>query len=176
MAYNLVQKSLFFVESGSRDIFNCFLHHGTPTTNPDAYVQVMLAQAGNLIDQIYKLGARRIALFSLGPAGCIPARALLPGAPVIKCFGERFRAIPARCRNSSAVSQNNKQKIKYIINPRYNKCMLWRWNSWRIATTNVAGKAPRFVQISVRFFSWDYSHPSEHTCKLISKALWGGKK
>ncbi|KAB5538118.1 hypothetical protein DKX38_015651 [Salix brachista] len=99
----------------SGDIFNCFLHHGTPTTDPGAYVQGMLAQAGNLIGRIYKLGARRIALFSLGPAGCIPARALLPGAPADKCFGE---------------------------------CV----------------------------FSGDYSHPSEHTCKLISEALWGGKK
>ncbi|KAH8496084.1 hypothetical protein H0E87_019029 [Populus deltoides] len=86
---NLVQKCWFFAESGCSDIFNCFLHYGTPTLDPDAYVQAMLAQAGNLIDQIYKLGARRIALFSLGrPVGCNPARALLPGAPVDKCSGK----------------------------------------------------------------------------------------
>jgi len=86
---NLVQKSWFFAESGCSDIFNCFLHYGTPTLDPDAYVQAMLAQAGNLIDQIYRLGARRIALFSLGrPVGCNPARALLPGAPVDKCSGK----------------------------------------------------------------------------------------
>jgi hypothetical protein len=86
---NLVQKSWFFAESGCSDIFNCFLHYGTPTLDPDAYVQAMLAQAGNLIDQIYRLGARRIALFSRGrPVGCNPARALLPGAPVDKCSGK----------------------------------------------------------------------------------------
>ena len=145
---NLVQKSLILVESGSNDIFNYFLPYGTPTLDPGAYVQAMLAEVGNLIDQIYKLGARRIALFSLGPVGCVPARALLPGAPVDKCFGkmnlmvknynkgleslvddmpikypgaagvfgavydivQRFRAIPAQYRNSSAGSQNHKQK------------------------------------------------------------------
>ena len=48
----------------------------------------MINEVANLIDQIYKLGARRIAVFSLGPIGCVPARALLPGAPTNRCYGK----------------------------------------------------------------------------------------
>lgn len=84
----LVQKSFFFFESGSNDIFNYFLPFAPPTLDPDAYVQAMLTQVTKFIDQIYMLGTRRIALFSLGPVGCVPARALLPGAPINRCFGK----------------------------------------------------------------------------------------
>lgn len=83
-----MNQSLFFLESGSNDIFNYFLPFGAPKTDPDSYVQEMLREVSNFIDQIYRLGARRIALFSLGPIGCVPARALLPGAPVDRCFGK----------------------------------------------------------------------------------------
>lgn len=89
----LVQQSLFFLESGSNDIFNYFLAFDQPALSPDDYVQAMLTEVGHYVDQIYKLGARRIALFSLGPAGCVPARTLLPGAPVDKCYGKMNRMV-----------------------------------------------------------------------------------
>lgn len=89
----LVQRSIFFFESGSNDIFNYFVPFDPPTLDPDAYVQAMLTEVKNLIDQLYKLGARRIALFSLGPVGCVPARSLLPNAPVTKCFGKMNKMV-----------------------------------------------------------------------------------
>lgn len=83
---NLVQKSIFLFESGSNDIFAYFLPFDTPNElDPDAYVQALLAQVMKFIDQIYRLGARKIVLVSLGPVGCVPARALLPGAPTDEC-------------------------------------------------------------------------------------------
>ena len=84
----LVQQSLFLFESGSNDVFNYFLPFVTPTLDPDSYVQAMLTEAANYLDTVYKLGARRIAVFGLGPVGCVPARSLLPGAPTDRCFGK----------------------------------------------------------------------------------------
>lgn len=89
----LVQKSLFFLESGSNDVFNYFIPFNTPTLSPDAYVEAMLIEVKHFVDQIYKLGARRVAIFSLGPVGCVPARALLPGAPVDRCFGKMNKMV-----------------------------------------------------------------------------------
>lgn len=89
----LVKQSLFFLESGSNDAFNYFNPFDAPSLTPDAYVQEMLKQVGDFVDQIYKLGARKIALFSLGPVGCVPARALLPGAPVNKCYGKMNKMV-----------------------------------------------------------------------------------
>ncbi|XVF44878.1 hypothetical protein PTKIN_Ptkin02bG0158700 [Pterospermum kingtungense] len=84
----VVEKSVIFLESGSNDIFNYFLPFDPPTLDPDAYVEAMTNKVANLIDQIYKLGSQRIAVFSLGPVGCIPARALLPAAPLNRCYGK----------------------------------------------------------------------------------------
>lgn len=85
---SIIQESLFLLESGSNDIFNYFLPFQTTRLSPDDYVDAMLTQVNKTIDQIYKLGARCIAIFSLGPVGCVPARALLPNAPTNKCFGK----------------------------------------------------------------------------------------
>lgn len=52
----------------------------------------MLAEVGHFIDMIYGLGARRIAVFGLGPVGCVPARVLL-GAPVTRCYGKMNKAV-----------------------------------------------------------------------------------
>ncbi|KAJ9140836.1 hypothetical protein P3X46_031433 [Hevea brasiliensis] len=87
MDKNLLDKSLFFFESGSNDVFNYFLSFGTPTLDTDAYVQAMLREVENLIGHIYRLGGLRLAVFSLGPVGCVPARVFLLNAPVEKCFG-----------------------------------------------------------------------------------------
>lgn len=83
---NLVHRSIFLFESGSNDIFNYFLY--TQANDPEAIVQLMLAEVQKFLDKIYKLGARRIALFSLGPVGCVPARVNLRGAPISRCYGK----------------------------------------------------------------------------------------
>ncbi|KAH1074110.1 hypothetical protein J1N35_026438 [Gossypium stocksii] len=85
---SVVERSLFFLESGSNDIFNYFLPLDTPKLDPDAYVEAMIKEVTNLTDQIYKVGARRLVVFSLGPVGCVPARALLPAAPINRCYGK----------------------------------------------------------------------------------------
>ncbi|KAB1205642.1 GDSL esterase/lipase 6 [Morella rubra] len=46
----------------------------------------MLYEVQSFLDDLSLLGARRIALFSLGPVGCVPARAMLRGAPQHTCF------------------------------------------------------------------------------------------
>lgn len=60
---NLIQNSIFFFESSSNDIFDYFLPFSPPILDPDAYVQAMLTQVTKFLDQIYKLGARRISVF-----------------------------------------------------------------------------------------------------------------
>lgn len=79
----VVKDSLFLIESGSNDIFGYF---EPSTSTPDAYIQSMLGQVHNFADTIVSLGARRVAVFGLGPVGCVPARSNLPGAPLGKCY------------------------------------------------------------------------------------------
>lgn len=108
---NLIKnKSIFLLESGSNDIFDYFLPFDTPALNPDAYVQAMLAEIGKFVDQIYTLGARRIVVFSLGPVGCVPARALL-GGPANKCYGKMNKMVKEY--NKGLESLVNDIPIKY---------------------------------------------------------------
>lgn len=87
----LLQQSLFLFESGSNDLFNYFLF--SPSNDSDTYVQAMLTEVRNFLDQIYKFGARRIALFGLGPVGCVPARVMLPNPPIDHCHDELNRMV-----------------------------------------------------------------------------------
>lgn len=84
---------MLFVESVSNDIMNFFSPFYTPTLTPDDYVQSILVQLESFLGSIYKLGASQIALFALGPVGCVLARALLPGAPVTKCYGKMNKMV-----------------------------------------------------------------------------------
>ncbi|XP_016509252.1 GDSL esterase/lipase 6-like [Nicotiana tabacum] len=189
----LIQNSLFFFESGSNDIFSYFYPFGGPTLTPDAYVQSMLSEVTNFIDQISKLGARRIGLFSLGPVGCVPARTLLPGAPVTKCYGKMNKMV--KNYNMGLENLGKSIPIKYpgsfaVYGAVYKTVQTFRTNPKRYGFSDVTnaccgdGTLGGLLQCGKEgyklcvkpneYLFWDYFHPSEHTYKLISKALWSG--
>ncbi|KAJ6350994.1 hypothetical protein OIU78_007002 [Salix suchowensis] len=157
--------------------------------------QAMLAEVGNLIDQIYKLGARRIALFSLGPVGCVPARALLPGAPVDKCFGKMNLMV--KNYNKGLESLVDDMPIQYpgaagVFGAVYDIVQRFRAIPAQYRFSDVTnaccgdGTHGGLLQCGREgykicpnpnaFFFWDYFHPTEHAYKLISRALWGGER
>lgn len=82
---NQTSKSIFFLASGSNDVFAYFL--SSPNITPRVYAYVMLQEVTRFLDKIYKLGARRYIILPIGPLGCIPGRLFLPGATTTKCFG-----------------------------------------------------------------------------------------
>ncbi|KAJ4821888.1 GDSL esterase/lipase 6 [Turnera subulata] len=190
----VIPKSLFFIESGSNDIFNYYLPYGTPSLNPDAYVQAMLAQVANVTEQLYKLGARRIALFSLGPVGCVPARALLPDAPTNQCF-EKMNLMVQKY-NKGLESLVTSIPVKYpgavgVYGAVYDIVRRFQSVPARYGFSDVNNaccgdgtlggliqcgrEGYKICQNPEKYLFWDYFHPTEHTYKLISKALWAGK-
>lgn len=78
--------SMYFLESGSNDIFKYFLSSMTPNLTPEAYVITMLKEVALFVHKISNLGARRIVIFSVGQMGCVPARVFIQGAPINHCF------------------------------------------------------------------------------------------
>ncbi|XVE50081.1 hypothetical protein DITRI_Ditri01bG0132600 [Diplodiscus trichospermus] len=192
---SVVEKSLFFLESGSNDIYNYFLPFDPPLLEPDVYVQAMIKEVANYIDQIYRLGARRIALFSLGPVGCVPARALLPGAPTNRCYGKMNAMV--KKYNKGLESLVNDIPIRHpgaigVYGAVYDVVQRFRAIPTRYGFCDVSsaccGDGPLRGQVQCGregykicpnpngFLFWDYFHPTEHTYKLISKALWSGNK
>ncbi|XP_050224973.1 GDSL esterase/lipase 6 [Mercurialis annua] len=190
----LIEKSIFFFESGSNDMFNYFLPFLNPTVlDPNAYVQSMLTEVANFIDQIYKLGARRVALFALGPVGCVPARALLPGAPVDRCFGKMNVMVKKYNKGLESIAKS--MGVKYpgaigVYGGVYDVVQRFRASPIHYGFEDVVnaccGDGPlggllqcgregyKICKDPNKYLFWDYFHPSEHTYNLISKALWGG--
>ncbi|XVE92219.1 hypothetical protein REPUB_Repub01dG0078200 [Reevesia pubescens] len=192
---SVVEKSLFFLESGSNDIYNYFLPFDPPTLDPDAYVKAMIKELANLIAQIYQLGARRIAVFSLGPVGCVPARALLPAAPTNRCYGKMNAMV--KKYNKGLESLVFDIPIQHpsaigVYGAVYDAVQSFRAIPTRYGFADVSsaccGDGPLRGQLQCgregykicpnpdEFLFWDYFHPTEHAYKLISKALWGGNK
>ncbi|KAK1390036.1 GDSL-motif lipase/hydrolase 6 [Heracleum sosnowskyi] len=191
----LLEKSLFFFESGSNDVFNYFLPFDPPTLTPDAYVQTMLTEVEHFVDQIYKLGARRIALFSLGPVGCVPARTLIPGAPVNRCFGKMNRMAKNYNKGVENIAKNIPKKYPGsvgVFGSVYSIFQLYHTTPSSHGMSNVTdaccgdGTLRGMLQCGQEgykicdnpneYLFWDYFHPSEHTYKLMSKSLWAGNK
>ncbi|PSR91102.1 GDSL esterase/lipase [Actinidia chinensis var. chinensis] len=191
---DLLKQSLFLFESGSNDIFNYFLPFDPPTLSPDAYVQAMLAEVKLFVDRVYKLGARRIAIFSLGPVGCVPARALL-GAPVDRCFGKMNKMVKSYNQGLDGLVKSMASKYPGAVGVYgsvYSIVQLFRAVPNRYGFLNVSsaccgyGTLGGLVQCGKegytmcpnpnQFLFWDYFHPSEHTYKLISKILWSGRQ
>ncbi|OMO51669.1 Lipase, GDSL [Corchorus capsularis] len=193
----VIQKSLFFLESGSNDIYNYFLPFTPPTLVPDTYVEAMLKEVTNFTDQIYKLGGRRIALFSLGPVGCVPARALVPSAPITnnRCFGKMN--VMVKKYNKGLENLVNDIPSRYpgavgVYGAVYDIVQRFRAIPSRYGFSDVSnaccGDGPlrgelqcgkegyKICENPNGFLFWDYFHPTEHTNKIISKALWGGNK
>ncbi|KAL3644689.1 GDSL esterase/lipase 6 [Castilleja foliolosa] len=192
---NLVKESLFFFESGSNDIFNYFYPFGAPTLTPDAYVESMLAEVGHFMDTIYKLGARRVALFALGPVGCVPARTLLPGAPITRCYGKMNKMV--KDYNMGLENVVRSLGVKYpgavgVFGAVYKTIQIFRADPKRYGFVDVDnaccgyGNLGGELQCGKEGYTictnpndhlfWDFFHPSERTYKLISKALWAGDR
>ncbi|KAL5726647.1 GDSL lipolytic enzyme [Ranunculus cassubicifolius] len=190
---NLVQQSIFLFESGSNDVFNYFLV--PPPLDPEAFVKAMLVEVRTFVDAIYRLGARRMAIFSLGPVGCVPARVNLAGAPVSKCYGKMNKMV--KSYNFGLESLVKDIPIKYngtigVYGGMYDVVQLFRANPHRYGFADISnaccgnGTLGGLVQCGTEgfelcenpneFLFWDFFHPSEHSYKLISKALWSGKR
>ncbi|KAL0325905.1 UNVERIFIED_CONTAM: GDSL esterase/lipase EXL2 [Sesamum radiatum] len=84
----ILQEGLFIVVAGSNDITNTYF--GTPLRKShydvSSYTDLLVAYASNFVQELYKLGARRIGVFGLPPLGCLPSQRTLKGGAERKCI------------------------------------------------------------------------------------------
>ncbi|XP_062204806.1 GDSL esterase/lipase At4g16230-like [Phragmites australis] len=70
---DLVARSLFVISAGGND-FGAFDHGGVPISEAPAFIAGMVATYLEYINELYKLGARRLALLDILPVGCLPSQ------------------------------------------------------------------------------------------------------
>ncbi|KAG6432024.1 hypothetical protein SASPL_103597 [Salvia splendens] len=83
----ILKEGLFLLVAGSDDLANTYFTVGIRRMQYDisSYADLLVASASDFIQAIYKLGARRIAVFSLPPIGCLPFQRTLAGGSKRDC-------------------------------------------------------------------------------------------
>lgn len=86
-ATNILSKSVYLISASTNDFFISYstvpirrFQYDVPT-----YVKLLLEHAVNFVKEIHNLGARRIAVLSGPPVGCLPAQRTLAGGPLRMC-------------------------------------------------------------------------------------------
>ncbi|KAI4321652.1 hypothetical protein MLD38_035010 [Melastoma candidum] len=112
-------KSIFLLVAGSDDIANTYFTARMRKIQYDisTYTDLMAELASNFLQDLYELGARRIAVFSAPPIGCVPSQRTLAGGALRGC-GEDY--------NQAAQMFNAKlsSRINYL-NSRPNSKMVY---------------------------------------------------
>ncbi|CAH1431373.1 unnamed protein product [Lactuca virosa] len=152
-----------------------------------------LESVSHFLDKIYEVGARRIAIFSVGPMGCIPAKVLLPDAHIDQCLDKINNVVKDYNKGLEDMVNDIPRKYRDAISVYglvYNITQDIRANPGSYGFVNVykaccgGGPLNGILQCGTDgydkcsnpydFFFWDYFHPSEHTYKLMSESLWNG--
>ncbi|XP_006365666.1 GDSL esterase/lipase 7-like [Solanum tuberosum] len=72
-----LSRSIFVVSTGSNDYVNNYLQpniYGTSKRyTPDSFAKLLVDALSQQLQRLYRLGARKIIMFEIGPIGCIPS-------------------------------------------------------------------------------------------------------
>ncbi|GAA0149881.1 hydrolase [Lithospermum erythrorhizon] len=83
----IVENSLYLVVSGNNDLIVNYFSYMTERRKLDVatYANLLASYALDFVQEIYKLGARRIGVFAIAPIGCLPAVRTLKGGHQRSC-------------------------------------------------------------------------------------------
>ncbi|CAN0871951.1 GDSL esterase/lipase At5g42170 [Linum grandiflorum] len=102
----IVNNSLYLISSGNNDIgLTYFLSNRRLQYDMDLYAAFLVAQASESFNELYKLGARKIGVFSTLVSGCVPEARTLAGGKQRQC-AENFNEL-ARLYNKKLVDEIN---------------------------------------------------------------------
>ncbi|KAL3639039.1 hypothetical protein CASFOL_016946 [Castilleja foliolosa] len=109
----IISQSLIILVTGSNDITNTYF--GSPLRKAQydfsSYADFIVGYASSFVQDLYKLGARRIGVFGLPPLGCLPSQRTLKGGAERECVD---------LYNQAATMFNNKLSAEMgSINTRY---------------------------------------------------------
>ncbi|KAL0391878.1 UNVERIFIED_CONTAM: GDSL esterase/lipase EXL3 [Sesamum radiatum] len=93
-ANNIVSNSLHLVVAGSDDLANTYFTIGIRRAQYDisSYADLVVSSASSFIQELYQLGARRLAVFGIPPIGCLPSQRTLAGGSLRMCSEEYNQA------------------------------------------------------------------------------------
>lgn len=109
----ILSNGLFAVVTGSNDITNTYFGFGDQKSHYDvpSYTDLMLNSASSFIQELYKVGALKIAVFGLPPIGCVPSQRTLRGGVLRQCADDYNQM--AQLFNTKLIAEANSLNSRY---------------------------------------------------------------
>ncbi|CAA3020437.1 GDSL esterase lipase EXL3-like [Olea europaea subsp. europaea] len=183
---NILTNSIHLVVAGSDDLANTYFTLGVSKFyDINSYTDLMVSSASSFIQEIYKLGARRIAVFSIPPIGCLPAQRTLAGGGVRMCVENYNQA--AQLVNSKFSSEFDslaeklpQSKVVFIdiYNPLLDLIQMPQNYGFEVADRGCCGTGNIEVVIlcnkysgtcpdDTKYLFWDSYHPTEKGYRVL---------
>ncbi|CAN8259395.1 unnamed protein product [Cochlearia groenlandica] len=88
-ARRIISKAVYIFHIGANDYQYPFFANSTiiTTTTKEKFVDFVIGNTTTVIEELYKLGARKFGFLSLGPYGCTPSASIIDQTKIGSCFG-----------------------------------------------------------------------------------------
>ncbi|KAL7155520.1 hypothetical protein ABFS83_03G080200 [Erythranthe nasuta] len=184
----ILRESIIAVATGSNDILNTYFL--TPSRrfqyDVSSYTDLLVSYASSFVQELYRLGARRIGVFSMPPIGCAPSQITLKGGLDRKCV-DKYNEIAKLFNNklSAAITSLNTRftdaRIVYIdaYNPILDIILNPQKYGFKIADRGCCGTGLLEVSLVCRYACsnvndyvfWDSFHPTEKTYRILARRI-----
>ncbi|XP_065857580.1 GDSL esterase/lipase EXL3-like [Euphorbia lathyris] len=185
----ILSKSLYLVCIGSDDIANTYyilpfrrIHYDL-----NSYTDLLLNSASTFYQELYKRGARKIAVLGLPPLGCVPSQRTIAGGFLRNCSDKANEAAKLfNSKISSKIDSLNTQlpgvKLVYfdIYYPLLSLILNPAKYGFEVATKGCCGTGNIEVSIlcnpgveghscpdASKYIFWDSYHPSQQTYQTL---------
>ncbi|KAL9172841.1 hypothetical protein ABFS82_03G073300 [Erythranthe guttata] len=183
----ILRESIIAVATGSNDILNTyFLTPRRFQYDVPSYTDLLVSYASSFVQELYRLGARRIGVFSMPPIGCAPSQITLKGGLDRKCV-DKYNEIAKLFNNklSAAITSLNTRftdaRIVYFdaYNPTLDIILNPQKYGFKIADRGCCGTGLVEVSLVCRYACsnvndyvfWDSFHPSEKTYTILVRRI-----
>ncbi|XP_027330095.1 GDSL esterase/lipase EXL3-like [Abrus precatorius] len=180
----ILANSLFIVVAGSSDISNTYRTRQLLYDIP-AYTDLLITSASNFLTEINELGARRIAVFSAPPIGCLPFQRTVGGGIGRRCaerpneVAKLFNTKLSKKLDSLNRNFPNSRNIYIdVYDPLLDIIVNYQKYGYKVGDTGCCGTGRIEVAILCNRFAstcpdvldyvfWDSFHPTESVYKKL---------
>ncbi|CAN4105225.1 unnamed protein product [Withania somnifera] len=188
-ANNILNNSLYLVVAGSNDLANTYFTIGFRQKQYDinSYTDLMVDNAADFIQELYKLGARKIGVFGIPPIGCLPFQRTLSGGIARLCVEEYNQAAQlANTKISAAINGSLYKKLPQsklvfidlydpmldlIVNPKKYGFEVVDKGCCGTGSIEVVILCNRYMSSTceddTKYLFWDSYHPTERGYRIL---------
>lgn len=187
----VLSKSVFLISTGGNDIFGYFSINKAPNdTEKETFVATLISSYKEHVEELYRLGARKIGIVDVPPIGCCPyPRSLNPTGGCIDVLNElalKFNnAVKVLMHNLSSRMVGMKYSIgsshavvsNIIKNPHalgFKEVKTACCGSGKFNAQSACMPNATFCSDRRGYLFWDMLHPTHATSKLAGLAIYNG--